>query len=171
MKWLALLCIPALAAADTMHWTRGAINRHDEARIEVSFVGAKMVVTDRGKLEEHDHVTTWANTWTGTYNIDADTMKAELTLKDRKCSKTNSYSHAAGKTQPCDPIDRAIKLHCIFYETNLETQPGKPPQIEMLWNCSTENKLGQTPLPWVFGGKSTCIEAVDGRSGTTYHRC
>jgi hypothetical protein len=46
---------------------------------------------------------------------------------------------------------------------------------EMLWNCSTENKLGPTPLPWVFGGvfggKPACIEAADGRSGTTYRRC
>jgi hypothetical protein len=61
MKWLALLCIPSLAAAGdhSMHWIRaenqgGAINRRDEARIEVSFVGAKMVVTDSGKLEAHN---------------------------------------------------------------------------------------------------------------------
>ena len=188
MKWLAILCIPALASADkSMHWVRaeaihiasqgGAISRHDEARVEVSFVGTTMVVTDSGTYKEHnlykttDDVTTWANTWTGTFKIDADEMQAELTLKDRKCSKTRSHRDPADKTAPCDPIDKAIKLHCIFYETYVETQPGNPPEIEMLWTCHSENNLGQTPLPWVFGGKPACIEAIAGHSGTTYRRC
>jgi hypothetical protein len=145
----------------------------------VTFVDAKMVVTDSGSHKEHnlyktystDDVTTWANTWTGAFNISGDVMHAELTLKDRKCSKTKSYSDAAGKTEPCDPIDKAIKIHCAFHEIILETAPGKPQDAPMLWNCSTENKLGETPLPWVFGGKPVCIEAVAGRSDTTYKRC
>src|SRR5215813_6992141 len=90
LVWLVLVCVPAVAAADThsMHWVRGEINRHDEARVEVSFIGTEMVVTDRGSYKQHnlykthstDDVTTWANTWTGTFEIDADEMKAELTL-------------------------------------------------------------------------------------------
>ena len=169
MKWFVLLYIPALAAADTMHWVRRDTNHHGEARVEVSFVSdTKMVVTDRGSYKQHDDLTTWANTWTGTFNIDADNMNAALTLKDRTCSKTSS--NAPGKTKPCDPIDKAIKIRCIFYETSLET-PGKPHDFEMLWNCSTDNKLGETPLPWVFGYKAPCIEATSGRSGTTYKRC
>jgi hypothetical protein len=52
-----------------------------------------------------------------------------------------------------------------------ETAPNESAQVEMLWNCSSENKLGQTPLPWVFGDKPACIEAADGRSGTVYRRC
>jgi hypothetical protein len=51
------------------------------------------------------------------------------------------------------------------------TQQEGSPQVEMLWNCSSENKLGQTPLPWVFGDKPTCIEAAVGGSGTVYRRC
>ena len=170
MKWFVLLCIPALAAADTMHWVRS--ETHDEGRLEVSFAGTTMVVTDTGSYKEHDlYKTTWANTWTGKFKIDADTMRAELTLKDRKCSKTKSYSDAAGKTEPCDQIDKAIKIHCVYYETSLETAPGKPRDVEMLWSCTTDSKLGETPLPWVFGVKATCIEAAARRSVTTYKRC
>jgi hypothetical protein len=191
MKWLILSCIPAIASADThaMHYVRGeaihianqggAINRNDDARVEVSVVGDKIVVTDTGTFQEHnlyptysrDDTTTWANTWTGTYKISGDAMRAELVLKDRKCSKTKSYSDAAGQTSPCDPIDKKLELRCTFESTALETPPGKPKQVEKLWTCSTEAKLGTTPLPWVFGGKPACIEAVGGRTGMTYRRC
>src|SRR5690349_15862222 len=102
MKWLAIaMCVPVVALADpdhVMHWVRGeaihlanqggAIHRNDEARIEVTFVSSSnIVVIDNGSKKEHDHVTTWANVWTGTYKISGDEMRAELSLKDRKCSK------------------------------------------------------------------------------------
>lgn len=192
MKWLAIAIgvpVVAVAAKHSMHYVRdetihianqgGAINRHDDARVDVSMVGDKLVVTDTGTFKEHnlyptystDDETTWANTWTGKFEISGDSMRAELTLKDRKCSKTKKYSDAAGKTEPCDPIDKVIKLHCAFHEILLETPPGKPQDVEMLWSCQADEELGNTPLPWVFGGKPACIQAVADRGGTIYKRC
>jgi hypothetical protein len=192
--WIGVMvmCVPVVAAAGkhTMHWIHaetihianqgGAINRHDEATIAVDLLANdKIAITDAGTRNLHnlyktyssDDTTTWANVWIGTYKISGDVMHAELTLKDRKCSKTKSYSDAAGKTEPCDPIDKAIKLHCAFHEIPLQTDPGKPADAPMLWSCQSDEKLGETPMPWVFGGTPVCIEADAGRSGTSYRRC
>jgi hypothetical protein len=165
-----------------MRWLRaetnqgGAINHRDKATIEVTWVGDKMVVTESGTAFVHktywtEDTTTWANVWTGTYKIDADVMHATLTLKDRKCSKTRSYSAAAAQPEPCDPIDKTIKLHCVYYETELQQPNHQPAEVEMHWQCSADAKLGNTPMPWVFGGKSRCLEATSSRAGTTYRRC
>ena len=180
--------VPVVAGPTTktsMHYVRdetihianqgGATNRHDDARVYVSMIGDKLVVTDTGTFKEHnystDDETTWANTWTGPFEISGDEMRAELTLNNRKCTKTKKYSDATGKTEPCDPIDKVIKLRCAFHETLLETPPGKPEDVEMLWSCYADEKLGNTPLPWVFGGKPACIQALAGRGDTIYKRC
>jgi hypothetical protein len=169
-------------AGETIHLANqaGAINRHDEASVEIELRGRhQVIVRDSGARAEHNlyrtfstaDKVTWSNRWTGTWKRDRAGLALSLELADRTCTRVKTTSGGPPETLACGTVDRRVRLACTSEQLVVETAAGSSAKAAA-WRCSpVAGALAETPVPWVVG-QSGCVRVVGSRRGKpTYGTC
>lgn len=162
---------------------RGAINHRDDVKLELELQdGHRLKATDTGTSAHHNLYSTysktetwaWTNTWSGTWAMRGSSLRLDLVLGTRTCTRTKRYSDAAPQTLACEPIAKQVQLACTTEQISVDEGTGAAPKVvqHAAWRCApaAAADLAPTPSIWVLG-KASCLQTLGGRGGPSFRRC
>jgi hypothetical protein len=161
----------------------GAINRHRQVRVSLELTAdGKLAGSERGKWRLHnlyerystDETSEWTHTWGGTWTLAGPSLRLDLVLEARQCTRSKKMSDGPVEPIPCGKVSKQIQLACTSEDVTITTGTGPraTKRKHPAWQCvaAAGVELDKTPSLWMLG-KSECIRMSGGPGGPGYELC